>query len=627
MHDDTGVWRLIVRRTLAVAMACAVVACGSDNEEAGTPPPPPAESAAGDEFARPVSLVTHAEPSIKGLELSAKTIYSAPGADLTWTNDDDVLHNITSRDGWFNADVLPGESFTWQAETPGIYRYFCRVHENIQGTIVVGPGGAVAPTYFNGQSISKFFADTCGGCHGQNRQGGTGPALIPARLTEDDTSYFELISNGKPGTVMPAWSTLGVSEEEVWGLIGYIRSEPSVESIVWDTEEIWDSLQILRDESSLPDSPTHTGNLDNLMLVTEREDRRIALIDGDTHQLIRHIDASYRAHGYVFDPTSDRWAHNLGRDGWVFKVDLYTGETVRKVRVGHDSRGLAISDDGKYLIAGNYLPHSAVILDADTLEPLKVFETKGVDPDGREVPSRVAITSDIAPSLVGPYFLIALKEAGQVWLIDYSVPSFPVRKIRNVGRILHDGFLRADNKRFYLASQTDNEMVAIDVENGAVVHRIATGNTPHPGSGAVWEAGGRQFGATVHAGEGKVTIWDLVTNEIVGSVPTGGPGLFIRSHDHSPYVWADALFGDPANTITVFRKEPPFSVVGTIAEGQMTLHPEFTADGRFVYISDWKENMVRVYDAEELTRVAEISGLVTPTGIFNTARRHETLGH
>ena len=59
----------------------------------------------------------------------------------------------------------------------------------------------------------------------------------------------------------------------------------------------------------------------------------------------------------------------------------------------------------------------------------------------------------------------------------------------------------------------------------------------------------------------------------------------------------------------------------------MTLHPEFTADGKFVYISDWKGNMIRVYDAVELTKVAEIADLVTPTGIFNTERRHEMLGH
>jgi hypothetical protein len=92
-------------------------------------------------------------------------------------------------------------------------------------------------------------------------------------------------------------------------------------------------------------------------------------------------------------------------------------------------------------------------------------------------------------------------------------------------------------------------------------------------------------------------------------------------------VWADALFADPSNTITVFEKEEPFDVVGVIEEGVMTLPPEFTDDGRFVYISDWTGEVVRVYDAVTLAKEAEISGIAAPTGIFNTERRHEQLGH
>ncbi len=68
-------------------------------------------------------------------------------------------------------------------------------------------------------------------------------------------------------------------------------------------------------------------------------------------------------------------------------------------------------------------------------------------------------------------------------------------------------------------------------------------------------------------------------------------------------------------------------MVGVIEEGEMTLHPEFIADGKFAYISDWKGNVVRVYDAESLEKVVEISGITTPTGIFNSSRRLETLGH
>jgi hypothetical protein len=37
--------------------------------------------------------------------------------------------------------------------------------------------------------------------------------------------------------------------------------------------------------------------------------------------------------------------------------------------------------------------------------------------------------------------------------------------------------------------------------------------------------------------------------------------------------------------------------------------------------------VVRVYDGLTFEKVAEIGGVTTPTGIFNTERRLETLGH
>ena len=79
------------------------------------------------------------------------------------------------------------------------------------------------------------------------------------------------------------------------------------------------------------------------------------------------------------------------------------------------------------------------------------------------------------------------------------------------------------------------------------------------------------------------------------------------------------------------RDEPfdkaTFEVVKVIDDGVQTLHPEFTADGAFVYVSDWQGNAIRVCKAETFEKVAEVGGLTTPTGIFNTSRRSETLGH
>lgn len=604
---------------VGVFLVLLLMGCGSAQAVPQDTPPP--EEGSG------ISTVTEVTIAIAGQAFQPHTLVVATGATVTWQNGEAVAHTVTSRGGWFDSGQLaPGDSFAHQFDQPGTFRYGCTNHTSMEGVVIVLPGGAVTPLPFDGKEVSSAFRDSCSGCHGPNREGATGPALIPARLTESDDFYFDIIANGRPGTVMPAWRTAGLSDEEIWALVGYIRSEPSAEAVQWEMEQITASHETLVDEATLPSEPNHDGNLDNLMLVTEREARSIAVFDGDTHKLLGHITASYRAHGYAFDPTSQRWAYNVGRDGWLFKIDLNTLQTVTKVRVGLDSRGLAISDDGKYVIVGNYIPNSAVILDAKTLLPLKVITTEGTNPQGEFVSSRVCITSDVSPDEVGPYFILALKEAGQMWRIDYTQPDFTIDKLEGVGNILHDGFLSPDNRFFYIASQKDNWIAVIDVANWQIVGKIPTGQTPHPGAGATWEAGGRTYGATVHAGEGKISIWDLADNQMVGEIETSGPGLFIRAHHDSPYVWADTVFGDPPNRIYVFDKNT-FEVVKVIDDGVQTLHPEFTADGDFVYVADWQGNMVRVYDAHTLEMVAELEGVTTPTGIFNTSRRSETLGH
>jgi len=611
---------------LFVVLVLILGACGQPEPTAPPmlQPPTPASTS---EPATGVTAAIKATVTIANQTFQPHAVVVATGASITWQNNDSVAHTVTSIEGWFDSGQLAGDKrFTHEFDKPGTFRYQCTNHPQMEGVVIVLPGGAVAPELFEGKSVKQAFIDSCSGCHGSNREGATGPALIPGRLGAEDDYYFDIIKNGKPGTVMPAWGPTGMSDEEIWALIGFMHSEPKAEAVKWELEQIAASREVLVDESILPEEPIHSGNLNNLMLVTEREARSIAVFDGDTHQLLAHVEASYRAHGYAFDPTDERWAYNVGRDGWLFKIDLYTLQAVRKVRVGLDSRGLAISDDGQYVIVGNYIPNSAVILNAATLEPLKVITTEGNNPQGEFVASRVCITSDVSPELVGPYFILALKEAGQMWRIDYSKPDFPLDKVEGVGNILHDGFLSPDNRFFYIASQKDNWMAVVDVEKWELVEKIPTGETPHPGSGATWEANGLTYGATVHAGEGKITVWDLANNEIVAQIETAGPGLFIRSHHDSPYVWADTLFGDPTNHIYVFDKAT-FEVVKVIDDGVQTLHPEFTADGAFVYVSDWQGNAIRVYTAETFEKVAEVGGLTTPTGIFNTSRRSETLGH
>ncbi len=75
------------------------------------------------------------------------------------------------------------------------------------------------------------FRINCALCHGLGaRGGGRGPDLTRAQKkhAHSDADMFQIISNGIPGTAMPANGTngqgVGMTEEEIWQIITYIRS-------------------------------------------------------------------------------------------------------------------------------------------------------------------------------------------------------------------------------------------------------------------------------------------------------------------------------------------------------------------------------------------------------------------
>jgi len=76
------------------------------------------------------------------------------------------------------------------------------------------------------------FRINCALCHGLGaRGGGRGPDLTRAQKkhAHSDTDMFQVISNGIPGTAMPANGTngqgVGMTDEEIWQIITYIRSQ------------------------------------------------------------------------------------------------------------------------------------------------------------------------------------------------------------------------------------------------------------------------------------------------------------------------------------------------------------------------------------------------------------------
>lgn len=364
-------------------------------------------------------------------------------------------------------------------------------------------------------------------------------------------------------------------------------------------------------------------NTRDLMMVVEKDEEKLLAIDGSTHKVIG------RVHGVGFQPHTSVFSSDaaymfiISRDGWLTKIDLRTLEPVKSVSVGENSRGTALTDNDKYVAVGNYAPGNLVILEADTMEIRKTIPLVE-EVDGKTVESRAgAVVED------GNRIIVALKDATSVWAIDTENSDFPVtHKFSDIGGnvpVLHDAFLTPGGTHYIVASQGSKTAWVLDLATMKPIAEVETGETPHTGPGAAWG----KYIYVPSLGEGLITVIDTTTWKPAKYIKTGGPGLFVRSYSKDPaypYVWADTAFGDHEDEIYVIDGRVN-EIVQTIipVKGESSWHPEFTYDGKFVYVVSPSANEVEVYDAYTFELVKRIPAQM-PSAISNVGLRIEEPG-
>ncbi len=516
-------------------------------------------------------------------------------------------------------------------------------------SVALAEAPEITPEEF--ENAKSLYFQRCAGCHGVLRKGATGKALEPKDTLEKGTERLaKIIAYGTEGG-MNNFDDI-FTPEQIDLLARYIQHEPPVPPEM-SLELMKERRVVYVEEKDYPTEPLHGRNWKNFFLVIERDAGKVAVVDGDTKEIVTHVDTGYAVH--VLKTTehskvlkaenAGRFWYTMGRDGKLTKIDLWQSPDkmrVSEVQVAYDARDVAVSGDGKYVIGGGYWPPHFAIVDAVTMEPLKVVSTRGTNVDGEYVnESRVAAIYDTPNA---PTWLVAAKELGQMWQVDYSdLDNLKTTKI-NSAKFLHDGFFDPTGRYFQIAANASDKMVVVDTETQKLEAMIDTASKPHPGPGANWidpQCG--PVGGTTHLGVGTVTAWG---NDPVGhpdqawkvcyEVETDGAGVFLRTHPDSDYVWADQTkHPEPEvqQSIQVISKETR-EIVKTIrlteTEGYAAVHFEFNADGTEVWASVWNRadslepnGEIVIFDAKTLEEKTRIKGFYAPTGKFNVHNRVE----
>ncbi|MFC4055840.1 cupredoxin family copper-binding protein [Actinomadura syzygii] len=78
--------------------------------------------------------------SIKGFAFVPATLTVHAGATVTWTNDDEEPHTVTSGKGPLRSPAMDAKAtYRHRFARPGTYDYICTIHPFMHGTVVVKP--------------------------------------------------------------------------------------------------------------------------------------------------------------------------------------------------------------------------------------------------------------------------------------------------------------------------------------------------------------------------------------------------------------------------------------------------------------------------------------------------------
>jgi nitrite reductase (NO-forming)/hydroxylamine reductase len=494
----------------------------------------------------------------------------------------------------------------------------------------------------------QIYFERCAGCHGVLRKGATGKPLTPDVTLQRGTDFLKVFINYGSPAGMPNWGTSGeLNERQVDLMARYVQQTPPTPP-EWGLKEMKASWKVVIPPAQRPTRKMNAYNIENIFSTTLRDSGEVALIDGDTKKIISIIKTGYAVHISRMSG-SGRYLFVIGRDAKVNMIDLWMEkpDTVAEIRVGLEARSVDSSKFkgyiDKYVIAGSYWPPQYVIMNGDTLEPLKIMATRGMTVGDQEYHPEPRVASIVA-SHFKPEFVVNVKETGKVLMVNYQdIDNLTVTEI-GAAKFLHDGGWDASKRYFLVAANQSNKIAVVDAKLGRLTALVDVDKIPHPGRGANFVH--PKFGpvwATGHLGSDKIALigtdpkkhpqqaWKVVET-LTGQ---GGGNLFIKTHPKSSNLWVDSpLNPDPkvSQSVAVYDinalgKGPVVLPIGEwsgLGEGaKRVVQPEFNKAGDEVWFAVWsaknQESAIVVVDdkTRKLKTVIKDARLITPTGHFN----------
>jgi len=230
-------------------------------------------------------------------------------------------------------------------------------------------------------------------------------------------------------------------------------------------------------------------------------------------------------------------------------IDLESGEEVARVPTGEGPHEVAVSPDGSTAVVGNY-------------------GTQGN-------PGKTLTVIDVPSASV-----VKTIELG-----EYSRP--------------HGIEYLSDGRRVAVTVEAQKALLLVDVPSGAIIEAIETGqDVSH--MVALTPDEKRAFVANI--GSGSMTAIDLEKGAFIANVPTGEGAEGITVSTDGRFVWVTNRGADTVSVIDTRSLE----VVKTLPSASFPIRAEATPDGQWVLVSNARSDELAVFNAETMEEYQRI---------------------
>lgn len=338
-------------------------------------------------------------------------------------------------------------------------------------------------------------------------------------------------------------------------------------------------------------------------------------LDGGSFNLLQQTDFGYPVHDAVAVAPDGGSAYLSSPQGWVVKLDLHSGQT-RTARVARDTAALALSHDGRYLMAANRSPGTLAALDAGTLAPLRVQEAK--DKQGK-----ASAVADVRTLPGRSSFIAVMRDIPELWELMYDERAEPIFE-----GLVHDykmgegialkgpfpprrTLLDPPLTHFYFDPSSAHvvgagpdgllQVIHLDIRRKIRELRLEGPARPDQGVRLDWQGGPALL--LPHNDGALLSVLDLRAWQVLRQLPADGHIRRLVSHDRAAHIWA---VGDDARVRILDKRSLMFlpAISSELANASAPL--AWAQDGKFAILRERGGEALLVCDAATLEIVKRV---------------------